>query len=539
MAITIVSVNTTVAGTAASLSVAGDDLYIDQGVRLTSTGGLGVNVTADNTTTFVDGTLTAGGRAYSATNALSRLFVGETGKVVSFNEASNEAGVVMFGANCTVSNAGQISALQAIAIYFGGTDSDLVNQGSIRGTTGIQVSGTAQNARLLNSGSIVGSGAYDGTQDFYEGRGILVQALNGYLYNSASGFIGSTAAGGTGIFFSGNAGGGQVENHGEIAAMTGVGVSLAEVFLGQSVIRVQNFGTISGQTNSYIGSINADALVNRGTMQGYLEMGSGNDTLDNRNGQIDLTVTLSDGDDLLLNRGGQISDSVYMGSGNDVLDNRGGRIDGVIYGEGGADRFILNPNVGETVEGGAELDTIDFRSGPAVVLALDGSFDNAGAALGDVFTGIERVFGSSTQADLIRGSGGVNQLYGYGGNDTLEGGGGADVLLGGLGNDTFRFLSLAEIGDKINDFSNVSGNNDRIELKASGFGGGLVAGTAAANIYIARADNQAQDADDRFVLRTTDKTLWFDADGNGAGAAVMVADLQNTAVFSRLDILIF
>jgi hypothetical protein len=48
----------------------------------------------------------------------------------------------------------------------------------------------------------------------------------------------------------------------------------------------------------------------------------------------------------------------------------------------------------------------------------------------------------------------------------------------------------------------------------------------------------AQDADDRFIFRTTDQTLWYDADGSGSGAALMIADLQAGATMTNLDILI-
>jgi hypothetical protein len=51
-------------------------------------------------------------------------------------------------------------------------------------------------------------------------------------------------------------------------------------------------------------------------------------------------------------------------------------------------------------------------------------------------------------------------------------------------------------------------------------------------------DNLAGDANDRFIFRTTDKTLWFDADGSGTGRAVMLADLQATAVVTAADILL-
>jgi Ca2+-binding RTX toxin-like protein len=91
----------------------------------------------------------------------------------------------------------------------------------------------------------------------------------------------------------------------------------------------------------------------------------------------------------------------------------------------------------------------------------------------------------------------------------------------------------------ITDFSsNAAGNNDRIQVRASTFGGGLTAGALDATQFRSRSDNVAQDANDRFIFRTTDRTLWFDADGTGAGAAVLLADLQANATMTALDIVL-
>ena len=53
-----------------------------------------------------------------------------------------------------------------------------------------------------------------------------------------------------------------------------------------------------------------------------------------------------------------------------------------------------------------------------------------------------------------------------------------------------------------------------------------------------RADNVAQDADDRFIFNTTDHTLWFDVNGSGVGGVTLLATLQASAVLSSADILL-
>lgn len=270
--------------------------------------------------------------------------------------------------------------------------------------------------------------------------------------------------------------------------------------------------------------------------------------------------------DRLVNAG-QIVGLILLGGGNDLYDGRGGgTVTGSIGGGPGDDRF--RPGAAEEVfDGGSGLDTLDFRGGGgAMAIALDNAFDADGWAEGDQWTGIENVIGSRG-ADRIGGDSAANALHGAAGDDsisggsnqdtldggdgndtlaggsasdTLTGGSGIDTLTGGSGNDAFLFRRLGEIGDVITDFSSAAaGNDDRIGVSQSGFGAGLALGALAASRFRARADNVAQDADDRFIFRSTDQTLWFDADGNGGGAAVLLADLQPGASLTAADIVIF
>jgi Ca2+-binding RTX toxin-like protein len=150
--------------------------------------------------------------------------------------------------------------------------------------------------------------------------------------------------------------------------------------------------------------------------------------------------------------------------------------------------------------------------------------------------GADRITGT-TVAETLAGNNGNDTLAGGGGADRIEGGLGKDRLTGGAGNDIFVFASPD--GDTITDFRNVVGNNDGLHLVAAGFGGGLVAGNPVApGQFRTRADNAAQDANDRFIFRTTDKTLWFDANGNAAGGLTLVADLQQTATLTVADFLL-
>jgi len=298
----------------------------------------------------------------------------------------------------------------------------------------------------------------------------------------------------------------------------------------EGVSQIFNAGIVSANIDGlYLAGPEAKVITNTGTIEG------GRYSLHS----LDVSV------DRLINRGSMIGD-IDFGGGNDFYDGRGGTVEGTIFGGGGVDTFIPGAAV-EVIDGGTEQDVLDFRSSAGIRIGLDGSVANSGTAAGDTYLNIEVVFGSLAGADtisgdaatnLLSGSGGADNLSGGGGADTLIGGAGVDKLWGGAGNDQFSFQSLAQSGDTIMDFSNVAGNNDTFRITASGFGGGLVAGPLAAARFIVRADNLAQDADDRFIFRTTDQTVWFDSNGNAAGGLTMVADLQAGAMLTAADFLL-
>lgn len=433
---------------------------------------------------------------------------------------------VLIDADTEVSNSGTISG--ASAVFLG-----------LFGDTG---------GRLVNSGLIQSNDFDDAYQGTRYNNGVFVEGTS-QIVNLAGGTISAVSSEGAGVRFLSDGfssiGGSSLTNYGTITSLQDFGVSVGSPSAIASPVQVLNFGTISGGDGAYSGSDYADVLTNRGLLVGDVLMGDGADTFDTRWGHIEGNVDL--------------------GAGNDRYDGRGTTVTGTISGGAGDDTMTGNAALDETFDGGDGIDTLLFTSGARVVIALDGTFANDGAALGDTYTGFERVTGSNTGDDMIRGNAANNILRGLGGNDTIEGAGGndwlygsagddsvnggngndqifgqtgTDTLTGGSGNDSFRFDNLAEIGDVITDFHNLVGDNDRFVINAAAFGGGLMAGALAASQFIVRADNLAQDADDRFVFRTTDRTLWFDDDGTGAHTAVMVADLQAGIMLSAADIVL-
>lgn len=132
-------------------------------------------------------------------------------------------------------------------------------------------------------------------------------------------------------------------------------------------------------------------------------------------------------------------DMLHGGAGNDTLLGQAGN-DTL---EGGTGADIL--------DGGTGFDTADFsRAASAVTVDLT-SGGTRGEALGDKYSNIEQVIGSSFNdillgsagADVLDGRAGNDVIRGRDGNDTLRGGTGADTLDGGTGFDTATYYDSA------------------------------------------------------------------------------------------------
>jgi hypothetical protein len=196
-----------------------------------------------------------------------------------------------------------------------------------------------------------------------------------------------------------------------------------------------------------------------------------------------------------------------------------------------------------------EIRAADVLPGEVPIRVLAGTklADSLGGRAGDEILrgglGNDRLAGNGGRdllrggygSDTLQGGGDIDTLRGGAGSDSLHGGAGRDGLHGGAGADTFVFPSATKGLDDILDFQ---GGLDRIRINDTGFGVDLREGILESRHFQARTDNVAQDADDRFIFRTGDKTLWFDTNGNAAGATTLIADLQSGAVLTSADILV-
>lgn len=130
----------------------------------------------------------------------------------------------------------------------------------------------------------------------------------------------------------------------------------------------------------------------------------------------------TDGSNIIRGYGG--NDIVYARNGNDLVDLGDGN-DTVVVGNGS-----------DTLVGGAGIDNLNYyysSSGVRVDLLLNTA--SAGYAAGDAISGFERVYGSNTGNDTLRGTNDDNFIRGYGGNDIIFDRGGNDTVDLGAGND--------------------------------------------------------------------------------------------------------
>ena len=191
---------------------------------------------------------------------------------------------------------------------------------------------------------------------------------------------------------------------------------------------------------------------------------------------------------------------------------------------GQANGIVINV---ENVQGSLSDDRITGTDGANVLSALTGN-DTIHGLGGD---------------DLLTAERGHQSFFGGAGNDTLNGGFGRDTLSGGLGNDVLlgNYTGVTSTnGDSfLFDVAPGSANADLIqEFKSSQdkvvLDGNVHANTGAsgnfssgdARFFAGAGANSGQDASDRVVYDTSSGQLWYDADGNGAGVAQLIATPQ-------------
>ncbi|MFB0873316.1 MULTISPECIES: calcium-binding protein [unclassified Sphingobium] len=295
--------------------------------------------------------------------------------------------------------------------------------------------------------------------------------------------------------------------------------------------------TGNGAANLLTGGLGADNIVGGagddviegGYGSDILTGGPGIDTLSYENARTGVVVSLATTGPQSTRGAGIDTVSGFenlRGSNSaDVLigDNRGNVISGLdgadrMIGLGGDDHYYVD-NVGDQVVEriGRGHDTV--HSGVSYTLP-----DN-----------VEALVLLGGRAIDAFGNGYDNVLVGNRGNNILRGDDGNDVLTGGAGIDYFVFDTAPGAGniDQITDFSMA---DDTISLNPNIFFSIEPAGTLAAGAFQSGA--VATEADDRILYDGASGNIYYDADGNGAGAAVLFAQVTARTALSNADFVV-
>ena len=215
-----------------------------------------------------------------------------------------------------------------------------------------------------------------------------------------------------------------------------------------------------------------------------------------------------------------------------LLDGAGGA--DTMRGGGGNDSYTVNAVGDKALEAaGAGNDivrsSVDFTLGNNVErLTLTGTaaIDGTGNALANMIVG-------NNGANLLNGAGGADSLSGGLGNDRLFGGTGDDDLRGGGGADRFYFDTALNENNNVDRILDFSAADDTIMLDRTIFDGIAANGTLSVSAF--RAGTVAMDADDRILYNRPTGEIFYDADGNGDGDAILIGLLLPAVQLTNAD----
>ena len=254
--------------------------------------------------------------------------------------------------------------------------------------------------------------------------------------------------------------------------------------------------------DSVIGLTGHDTFVSSG----------GNDTFDGSQGSASFLITATGHDSLIGGGNGGVSyfydttgvnvnlttglghggfaegdtlsgiESVVGGSGNDTLigNNNGNLLNGYLGNDniqGGTGNDYVDGGMGaDTINGGGGVDTLSYQHDTAGVnVNLATGLGHGGEAEGDVFSGMEVVWGGGAN-DTITGGNGNETLIGNGGDDSIVAGKGNDSLQGGDGNDVLVGSGSASTVSSVNlitngSFESFTGHSADIGARATAMAG--------------------------------------------------------------------
>nr|WP_316653478.1 calcium-binding protein [uncultured Gellertiella sp.] len=245
---------------------------------------------------------------------------------------------------------------------------------------------------------------------------------------------------------------------------------------------------------------------------------------------------------------------LYGLAGNDTLDGDFGADH--LYGGTGNDTYVIDNSgdiVDESTGGGRDIDTVmsHISASLADTLHFIGAVENLTLTgindLNGTGNNLANVLTGNAGANILDGGDGNDTLYGQAGNDRLIGGNGNDrlhggldhdILTGGAGKDYFYFDTKPNTLYNTDHIIDFESGIDRIELSHKIFTK-LKAGALLKTAFVANSTGLAQHKTDRVIYNSGNGKLYYDDDGTGKHAAVLIAVLDNHAKLTASDFHIF
>jgi Ca2+-binding RTX toxin-like protein len=203
--------------------------------------------------------------------------------------------------------------------------------------------------------------------------------------------------------------------------------------------------------------------------------------------------------------GGTAGPDNLMGTtGDDIID---GKADAdVMTGLTGNDTYIVD-NIDDSVVESSGEGTDTVRS--SVTYSLPANVENL------VLTGASAINGTGNNL--------ANTVTGNSRNNTLNGRAGKDVLIGAAGEDRFLFNNPLNASTNVDRIADMSVVDDKILLENGIFTALTTTGTLSTASF--RVGSTATNASQRIIYNPTNGSLYYDADGSGAIAAIRFARL--------------
>ena len=223
---------------------------------------------------------------------------------------------------------------------------------------------------------------------------------------------------------------------------------------------------------------------------------------------------------------GGVDEILYAGHDSARIDLR----EGYSYGNRMGEAIKVYSETGAMIRSDVNNIWIAFKT---VIENAQGGYGN------DLIFGnnVNNILSGLRGNDTISGGWGRDTISGGDGNDRINGGLGADILTGGDGRDAFIFNTVVTPTSNLDNVTYFSKGYDRLELDNAIFPGPQAGALKAAN-FAANAAGKAQDANDFIVYETDTGKLFYDADGNGSGAAIQFAIIGNRPPLAASDFLI-